>query len=90
MLAPQYSAQLAEARKLFGEVHTREPGPMPSARQAMCRPAVALLTATACATPCSAAKLASKRGTSAPCVRNSERSTAVTAAMSSSVMLWRL
>jgi hypothetical protein len=51
---------------------------------------VALLTATPCATWWRSANAASKAGTSGPCVRNSERSTAVTAAMSLSSMLWQL
>ena len=89
-LAPQYNAQLADARKLLGLVHTREPGPTPSARQARCKATVALLTATAWATPWQAAKAASKRGTCVPWVRKSERSTSVTARMSSSLTDWRL
>ena len=44
--APQYGAQLAEATKVFGTVHSTSPGPSPSARQATCSAEVALLTAT--------------------------------------------
>lgn len=90
MSAPQYSAQFAEARKLFGLVQTSVPGPTPSARQARCSPAVALLTATACCTACRAANAASKAGIWGPWVRKGERSVATTAAMSSSEMVWQL
>ena len=65
------------------------PGPTPSARQAMCSPAVALFTAMACATCWRAANASSKAGTCGPWVRKSERSTSQTAAMSASETSWR-
>jgi hypothetical protein len=68
---------------VFGEVHSRSPAPSPSARQAMCSAAVALLTATACRAPQYAASAVSKRGTVGPWVSQSERSTSTTASMSS-------
>jgi hypothetical protein len=75
---------LAEATKVFGEVRAGRRA-QASARQAMCSAEVALFTATACFAPQAAASAASKRGISGPWVRKSERSTALTAAMSASV-----
>ena len=51
--------------------------------------AVALHTATACFAPQNSAMRFSKRAMAGPWVIQSERSTATTAAMSSSLMLWR-
>ena len=45
-VAPQYLAQFALARKVIGLVITSSPSFMPSANIAMCKPDVALLTAT--------------------------------------------
>ena len=44
--APVNAMQLADERKVIGEVIASSPGPSPAASAAMCRPAVALATAT--------------------------------------------
>src|SRR5688572_30044715 len=87
-LAPAYSAQFAEATKLIGLVHKRDPGPRPSARHAMCRPPVALLTAIECSTPCRRPNCSSNFGTAGPCVSQPDVSTSRTAARSCSEMFW--
>ena len=75
-------ALLALARKVMGEVHSQSPGPSPSARQARCSAEVALLAAMPWGAPTRAATASSKRGTTGPWVRKSERSTSTTASMS--------
>jgi hypothetical protein len=75
-------AQLAEATKVIALVHSRSPGPSPNVRQARCKPAVALLTATPCRAWQCFATAASNAGTTGPWVRKSERKTSTTACIS--------
>ena len=82
--APHSRAQLAEATKVLGTVHTTSPGPTPSARQAMCSAEVALFTATACGTRHSAANAASSLPIAGPWVSQSDRNVSTTASMSAS------
>ena len=74
---------MAEATKVLGTVQSQSPSPSPSARQATWSEEVAEFDATAWTAPVAAATAASNRGTAGPWVRKSERSTAVTASMSS-------
>lgn len=67
--APQYSAQFADATKVFGVVHSQSPGPRSSARQAICKAAVALLTAKACFAHVCATTLCSNFVICGPCVK---------------------
>jgi hypothetical protein len=87
-LAPQYSAQLADARKLFGLVHTREPGPTPERQAGQVQAGGGVADRHRVRHLVLAVGECGFEGRHlGPCVRKSERSTAVTAAMSLSSML---
>src|SRR5947208_15115426 len=75
--------------QVIGEVITSSPSPIPAARNARWRPAVADVTATACAAPTAWAKARSNSSTRGPLVIQPERRQAVTAAISASPMLGR-
>ena len=68
-LAPQYSAQLAEAAKVIGVVMTSSPSPMPAAIQAMCSAAVQLEVTTAYLAPVISQMVFSTASTAGPQVR---------------------
>src|SRR5439155_26758096 len=75
--------------QVIGEVITSSPSPIPAARNARWRPAVADVTATACAAPTAWAKARSNSSARGPLVIQPERRQAVTAAISASPMLGR-
>src|SRR3989304_10028562 len=82
--APRWSAALAVAAKVKGEVTPSSPGPTPIAAYATCSAAVPELTATALRAPVTLLRSASKASTRGPVVMKSDLSTSTTAATSSS------
>ena len=79
----------AVATNVIGVQTTSSPGPIPAAAYATCSAAVPEVTATAGVPPVTDARSSSNRTTAGPVVSQSPRSTAATAAMSSSTMDWR-
>src|SRR5262245_47171725 len=76
---------LAVATKVSDGQMTVSPGPAPNARCARCSAAVQLVTAKACLTPTIAANWRSNSAVTGPIESHFERSTSVTAQISSSL-----
>src|SRR2546428_3771336 len=70
--------------QVIGDVITSSPSPIPAVRKARWRPAVADVTATACAAPTVFAKACSNSPTRGPLVTQPDRRQATTASISAS------
>src|SRR3989338_690038 len=81
-LPPQYKTQFAEAAKVIGEVIASSPFLRPAARQAICKAAVPLDTATAYLAPAYLQRLSSNSFILGPCVSQSEFKTFMTSLIS--------
>src|ERR1044072_1070807 len=84
--APSSAAVAAVATNVIGAHTTSSPGPIPAAAYATCNAAVPEVTATAGTPPVTVAMSDSNAVPAGPVVSQSPRSTAATAAMSSSTM----